>query len=339
MEFTQLRGLPESLSPTERFPLRLLADYWVNEHSKLCHPDEPIVLGPLEDIDVEDRGKYQYWVDNGQVFLHIKCPGRVHESTSATLAYLIMKSLDKAGIGLTYINPGGSVTCAVENQLGCHARFCKEPDSSIQIATEIQSNQMFPVIACETAAHHENLHHLLCEAAAWLNSRTDTVYCVVIKLYPSKGLCVIYQFERSAEICSELIDLPKSPKKEEVMDKVSAEQAVPLASKKSKRHCSTFNPEDLTSTKRLENRYKLKVIREYRIGLEDAVEAELVFELKKLFCRTSIPVSLYDDRLLVININAVVTVARREMNKYNEEGRLKDTGKEMVEEEEEVSGD
>lgn len=49
---------------TEKVPLRLLADYWVGEHEKCCHPGEPIILGMIEDIDLEDRCDYRFVIGN-----------------------------------------------------------------------------------------------------------------------------------------------------------------------------------------------------------------------------------------------------------------------------------
>lgn len=234
---------------SKKVPLRLLADYWIDQHYQCCKPDEPIVLGLVEDIDLDDRGAYQYWIDNEQVFLHIKCPIGIQESFSSTLSYVLMKSFDDVGIGLEYIKPGGSVTCPVVNQLGGNFRFKKEPDTSIVACPSFRKGaQNFPLIVCETAAHHESVHHLLCQAAAWSNNQTDVAYCVVIKLYPSTGFCVVHQFGRTAEICSDPFFIPEpEPKKEKDWEEVSTEQAEAVAGKKQKIPSSVFDPEDLLS--------------------------------------------------------------------------------------------
>lgn len=300
---------------SKKVPLRLLADYWIDQHYQCCKPDEPIVLGLVEDIDLQDRGEYQYWIDNEQVFLHIKCPNGLHGSISATLSYVLMKSYEEAGIGLEYINPGGSVTCKL---LGGNLTFEKRPDTCIVASPSSREGaQNFPIIVCETAAHHESLHHLLCQAATWLNEQTDVAYCVAIKLYPSAGVCVVYQFERTAEIGSDTRVSPEPDPKEEDSSKVSKEQAEAIAGKKPKIPCSDFNP-DVLSSECLEASYKVKVVREFRIEFEDD---NLVFELHKLFSRTSIPMSLYKDKVHTVNIDAVIKLARSEMRKFHKQSR------------------
>jgi hypothetical protein len=181
----------------EKISVRQLAQYWKKHHHEAsCNPDEPIVLGSVEEIDLEDKGDDRIWVDNGQVLLFVNCPGAVHEHVSQELSWQVQNACREAGI-LDFVSPGGSTSWYVENQLACHSKFQKEADFSLTLIESDAVRQKYPVLVAEVAAHHESLHHLLCEAAAWLNNCTDVLYCVAIKLYPASDKIHLLFLERS----------------------------------------------------------------------------------------------------------------------------------------------
>lgn len=300
-----------------KVPLRDLASYWVEQHSRECNPEEPICLGLLDDIDIEDKGNHRIWVENGQVFLHVRCPESLHERIIVELVIALHEACVKAGIRES-VQQSGSTTMHVENQLGCHTKFKKEPDVSLSISDEYIGSQEYPVFASEVAVHHESLPRLLCEGSTWLNSRTDMVFCLLIKIYPASRRIRIFLLGRTVPLGDAVFPTPIEESGDENIDSRAVRAlAETLAKKATPRYCIGYDPNDLQSRERIKEKYQVQVLNDILIGPKDnPINVTLTMDLAQLAGRSNAPCGDRIGEMLVINMDRIIRLARAEIEKY-----------------------
>lgn len=300
----------------KKTPLWVLADKKMAEHAARCDPGDNMLIGRLEEIDIDDSRDYSIWVENNLVYLIIKCPTELHELIAGYISSVTTKGLLEASLFDQMIS-SGSTDRRVTNNLACHASFNKQPDGSLRIETEFEHLQVFPVITCEVAVRHESLHRLLCEASIWLNDSTDVVYCIAAKFNDQTGRLRVYLFGRpnnegSSQEGSEEEDDEGSEEEdvedsedEDTVEKKGKEVACNLPSKRLKEEeyiivkkdlktkiCFKYKSSMTKSNEAIEKAYKVRILDSFDLTYGQDINRSFLLDIRELLAKSNIDVSL-----------------------------------------------
>lgn len=283
-----------------RYTAQSLAKIAKARHAKHCIPDEEIYLGPLSGIDVQTCGDHSIWVESGEVYLIIGCPDKVHGRVAGSMGRDIDEALQSVGLRKV-LKPSTSANQPVE--LESNVKFEKSPDGSYYLSRDYNKHQIYPVIVVEVAVNHKSLHRLFCEASAWLNARTDVVYCIAVKIDVKTKKAYIYLLERTQTPADKKVFIEKRPRGEETTEEI----ADALLASRPPLRLQAFDDE------RIEENYKVKVAEKLIIEQGQGHEHVFNLDIVKMLVKSSIEISEFQGKSMKLRLSEVMETLWEEL--------------------------
>lgn len=269
------KGFDTAKSLGMKRDLKVSVELDMARHWEKCPGPGPILLGTADEFDLSSAAEFNIFVQNNEIYLFISCPGGQHENLGSMIQRVLTTSIREA-TKMTLTVEYGSADQPVINELGCHSHFNKQPDGSICVRRDLAGSQRYPVIVVEVASMHESLHLLFCEASTWLNSHTDVVYVIIVKIWPR---------DPQKNTRMEIFFLERKDLSSEGSSTVTTGKRETSAS----RHCCPVNDDPFfQSSVDIQEFYKLSIIRRFILEGVPTSEIEIKIDLHKLFRDTDI---------------------------------------------------
>lgn len=297
-----------------KYTAQSLASIAKARHGKQCVPDEEIYLGPLSRIDVQTCGDHSIWVENGEVYLVVSCPGNVHDKVNGSMSRDIDDALQSVGLRRV-LKPATSANQPVENILACHARFEKSPDGSYYLPANFNSTQIHPVIVVEIAVNNESHHRVLCEASVWLNAATDVVYCIAVKIDVKRKKAYIYLLQRTQAPADKKVVIEKGPRGEKATPEIADE----LMKERPQKYCKEYKSGIHATKKDIQENYQVEVSDMLVVEKGEGYDYVFNLDLGKLLRRSNMNLSQYLGRFAELKLSEVIETLWAELEEPLEE--------------------